>query len=401
MAFSTSPETGDGIQVTFPFSFTGPDNGYIKEADIQVFVDDILVTNWTLTGPTQVTFDVAPADQAAILIRRIVDKTKPYTDFTKGNNFGKDNVNNSFNQQLYVAHEFMDGYTEDGFYWKQDMSMGGFRMTDFATPTEDTDVATKGYVDAIAPSSEADRIAAEAAAAAALVSENNAATSENNADTRETNAQLAEDKAEAWAEEDEDVEVETGKYSAKHWSAKAEQTAASINVGTAIGDLVALVDAGGGTPGFPAVDGSNLTGVIDATAMHNLSDDLTPELGGNLNCADYTLTRPRLKDTGYQTQVLGAITTATNLSYALGEVINCTIGADLTFTFSSPPSNAITGIMILEITNGGAFTITWPTSVVWDGGSAPILQFAGTDIITFITRDAGTTWRAVRGWKEA
>ena len=32
----------------------------------------------------------------------------------------------------------------------------------------------------------------------------------------------ARDKAEAWADEDEDIEVETDKYSAKHWSAKHE-----------------------------------------------------------------------------------------------------------------------------------------------------------------------------------
>ena len=40
--------------------------------------------------------------------------------------------------------------------------------------------------------------------------------------THKTNAETAEAKAEDWADANEDVEVETGKYSAKHWSAKAE-----------------------------------------------------------------------------------------------------------------------------------------------------------------------------------
>lgn len=55
-------------------------------------------------------------------------------------------------------------------------------------------------------------------------SETNAAASASAASTSETNAAASEAKAEDWAEETEDVEVETGKYSAKHWSAKAEET---------------------------------------------------------------------------------------------------------------------------------------------------------------------------------
>jgi hypothetical protein len=54
-----------------------------------------------------------------------------------------------------------------------------------------------------------------------------AGISETNAGISETNAGLSEAKAEQWAEEDEDVEVESGQYSSKHHSAKAAQYAAS------------------------------------------------------------------------------------------------------------------------------------------------------------------------------
>jgi hypothetical protein len=40
---------------------------------------------------------------------------------------------------------------------------------------------------------------------------------------------------------------------------------------------------------------------------------------------------------------------------------------------------------------GIADTITWPGSVKWAGG-APTLTASGTDILTFRTRDGGTTW---------
>jgi hypothetical protein len=69
---------------------------------------------------------------------------------------------------------------------------------------------------------EAAQAAAETAQTNAETAETNAETAETNAETAETNAEAAEAKAEKWAEETEDVEVETGKYSAKHWAAKAE-----------------------------------------------------------------------------------------------------------------------------------------------------------------------------------
>lgn len=84
---------------------------------------------------------------------------------------------------------------------------------------------TQGYRDeAIAA-----RDAAEASEVAAGLSEDAAAASETNAagsaSTATTQAGLAAgyaDEAENWANADEDVQVETGKYSAKHFSAKAE-----------------------------------------------------------------------------------------------------------------------------------------------------------------------------------
>jgi uncharacterized phage infection (PIP) family protein YhgE len=61
----------------------------------------------------------------------------------------------------------------------------------------------------------------------ALLAEDGAQTAEDGAQTSETNAQASELKAEKWAEEDKNVEVETDKYSAKHWAAIAQDYAGS------------------------------------------------------------------------------------------------------------------------------------------------------------------------------
>lgn len=55
--------------------------------------------------------------------------------------------------------------------------------------------------------------------------EESATSAASAASISETNALASEDKAEKWAEEDEDVEVEAGKYSSKHYSIKSQDSA--------------------------------------------------------------------------------------------------------------------------------------------------------------------------------
>lgn len=69
--------------------------------------------------------------------------------------------------------------------------------------------------------------------------------------------------------------------------------------------------------------------------------------------------------------------------------------AGVTFTFSNPPASGSAGSFVLELTNGGSGTVTWPASVDWEGGTAPTLTAAGTDILAFYTRDGGTIWHGI------
>lgn len=62
-----------------------------------------------------------------------------------------------------------------------------------------------------------------------------------------------------------------------------------------------------------------------------------------------------------------------------------------TLAFSNLPPTGIAASIILDITNGGLRTWTFPASVKWAGGVAPSLSAAGRDILQFYTRDGGTT----------
>lgn len=117
----------------------------------------------------------------------------------------------------------------------------GFANTAFDKSLEAEASATKAEQEATAAGNSATSASNSASAAAtsesnaltsannAAVSESNAATSASNASTSETNAGLFEDKAQQWANEAEDTEVEPGLYSAFHWSEKAEEFASQAS----------------------------------------------------------------------------------------------------------------------------------------------------------------------------
>ncbi len=80
---------------------------------------------------------------------------------------------------------------------------------------------------------------------------------------------------------------------------------------------------------------------------------------------------------------------------ALGSFFTRTVAANTTFSVTNVPSAGSTRSLILELTNAGAFTITWWANIKWAGGTAPTLTSAGRDILGFYTHDAGTTWNGL------
>ena len=69
-----------------------------------------------------------------------------------------------------------------------------------------------------------------------------------------------------------------------------------------------------------------------------------------------------------------------------------------TTTLSNPPTTGDYGQLVVKIIQdgaGGAFTVTWPASVLWPGGTAPTITVTNDaiDEITLRTIDAGTQWR--------
>ncbi len=99
------------------------------------------------------------------------------------------------------------------------------------------------------------------------------------------------------------------------------------------------------------------------------------------------------------TEINTAASTGTSytINIANGNVFSLTLTGNVTFSFSNVPASNASSITVFLIQDGtGSRTATWPGSVIWPGGTTPTLTTTAghVDVVTMITTNAGTTWRA-------
>lgn len=101
----------------------------------------------------------------------------------------------------------------------------------------------------------------------------------------------------------------------------------------------------------------------------------------NATC-EYTGTAWRVVSAG--AQALAAPTNATTVDLSAGNVLSISLTSSTTFTFTG----ASVGTYILKLIQGGSgsYTVTWPGTVIWSGGTAPTLTttVSKLDIITLV-----------------
>lgn len=126
----------------------------------------------------------------------------------------------------------------------------------------------------------------------------------------------------------------------------------------------------------------------------------TTSFSGTVEGNGNTIKNVRWMNTAEKVQTVGDITGTAAVNVALGGVATATLTADTTLSFTGWPESGSFGEMVLELTNGGAFTITWPTIkwVLQDGMTTTDadeagwqLQESGVDFVYLWTRDGGTT----------
>lgn len=153
MSYSYTERTGDGVATTFNFAFAGQGKGYLLASDVSVYYFDgtqwLPASGWSLTGTNQVTFLTPPSAGLKLLIRRIVDKLRPFASFDGGVMLDMNSLNNTFIHLIEISQELLDGFYPEGFYMKQNLNMGGWRIVNMADGVNPKDAVNKGQLDAV------------------------------------------------------------------------------------------------------------------------------------------------------------------------------------------------------------------------------------------------------------
>jgi hypothetical protein len=104
-----------------------------------------------------------------------------------------------------------------------------------------------------------------------------------------------------------------------------------------------------------------------------------------------------MRSTSYRETAVYVTAGATyTIDCEVGNAFRIQLGAsNLAVTFTNPPGTLQAFVFSVNtIQSTTARTITWPTTVRWSNGVAPILTStaAASDVFTFITVDGGANW---------
>ena len=80
-----------------------------------------------------------------------------------------------------------------------------------------------------------------------------------------------------------------------------------------------------------------------------------------------------------KSQDLGTISGAVTIDLSAGLSVIATVGGATTLAFANAPAGG-TATVLLRLTNGGAYTVTWPSTIKWPGDTALTLTDSGTDL---------------------
>jgi hypothetical protein len=144
MANSFVRYTGNGATTTYaiPFSYRSVD-------DLSATVNGTVVTTYTLDGAgTNLTFSVAPVNNAAIEIRRTTSQNTKLVDYVSGSVLTENDLDTDSDQAFYMSQEAIDkagdviSLDNADFNW----DVQNKRLKNVAAPVADTDAVNKAFI---------------------------------------------------------------------------------------------------------------------------------------------------------------------------------------------------------------------------------------------------------------
>ena len=201
--------------------------------------------------------------------------------------------------------------------------------------------------------------ASEASASAAV-----ALASKNQASTFAINASNSVTKASQWAENNYNVVVETGKYSAKHWATVAQNVVLDTVRLTGNETIAGIKTFSSNIVGSITGNSGTASKLQTAIAINGVSFDGS----ANITITDNTkLTKTNPIITGSITEQVYNLT-GTEINPVNGTIQYKTVSVNTTFTETLTSGQSV----LLRLIGASNYTITFPT-ITWVGAAAPVL----------------------------
>jgi len=157
------------------------------------------------------------------------------------------------------------------------------------------------------------------------------------------------------------------------------------------------LDQDGATNG-QVVAWNNTNGVWEPTTgggggLNNVVEDTTPQLGGTLDCQSNEIDNVELIT--YEAEHdNGDSGTADTIDWNNGQKQRSRLTGNVTYTFTAPPGPGNFILKTTQDTTGGR-TITWPGTVLWPGGTAPVGTSPANSVDIWSFYYDGTNYYAV------
>ena len=224
------------------------------------------------------------------------------------------------------------------------------------------------------------------------------------------------------------ADIKVGQFTASSFSGDFTGTATSMMRGTgfeagainATGFNVSGTSAGNITGNVTGIITGNISGVSSGNVSGDVTGNVTGNLvgsagsvtsGGNIHLGVVTATSysgdgsnlTGIAATNFNTQTITSNSAETIIDLSDGNMITMNQSANTTVGFASTSTAMSVTILRVKDETNTARTITWPSSIKWNGETAPTLidKTASGDRQQFqlITRDAGLSWYAWEPFK--
>jgi len=128
-----------------------------------------------------------------------------------------------------------------------------------------------------------------------------------------------------------------------------------------------------------------------------ISNVLTFSGIGEIRMVDLLIRRPVFIDYGIKHGFVASVSGTTTLDITAGNSFRLTLIENTTIVLDNPSPDGVLCEIIVRVhqdSAGGAFTVTWPATVKWPSGVAPVITTTNSaiDRITLTTDDEGAVW---------